>query len=185
MIIAIAAACILASVLLWNVFRGSSTVPPSVATSSVQLPNLGIELDYPSNWRLQRFGDVVGHTFIEGALVSNVHHDFEHPDLGVNEGTSAWDMRGLPDELIVLSFEQSDHINFEAKRTKGFPLTLEAAVVSRDATDGVPTYGAPQPRYFLPFAVDGHLGSGVQVYFGNTDDRDLVERILASVRPID
>lgn len=154
--------------------------------STHQLPELGIEFDYPSNWHLQEFGDDLGLASMTGALVSNIRHDFHHPDLGPNAGTSAWDMRDLPDDLVVISFEQLDRHNFEATRSKGLPLELDNAVVSQDAKDGVDTYGAPQPRLFLPFAVEGHLNSAAQVFIGDVQagEREVIDAILGSVRPI-
>lgn len=174
-------------VTLWLWRDGDRTISPSTQMSTHQLPELGIEFDYPSNWHLQGFDDHLGLAYVTGALVSNVEHEFEHPDLGEGNGTSAWDMRGLPDDLIVLSFEQLDRYNFEAKRTKRLPLDLESAVVSHDAKHHVDTYGAPQPRLFLPFAVEGHLNSGAQVFIGDVgaDEREVVDRILASVRPLE
>lgn len=46
--------------------------------------------------------------------------------------------------------------------------------------------GAPQPRYFIPFAVEGHLSSGVHVYIGDVtgEERGAIDRILASVEPL-
>ena len=115
-------------------------------------------------------------------MVSNVDHGFEHPDLGDESSTSAFDMRGLDDGLVVLSFEQFDRFNSEAKKTVGFPLTLDQAVESVDAE----TYGAPQPRYYISFAAEGYLHSGVQVHIGDVtaEERDAIERILASVKPL-
>jgi hypothetical protein len=164
----------------------NDTIPPVTDLSTHRLPALGIEFDYPANWYLQEFDHPVGHSSFQGALISNVEHRFVHPDLGPNEGTSAWEMRGLPSDLVVISFEQHDHINFEAKRTRGLPVSLDRAIVTRDAEEGVDTYGAPQPRLFLPFAVEGHLNSGIQVYIGDIDasERAVIERILASVRPL-
>lgn len=173
-------------VVLWLWQEGGGAVSPSSQMSTHQLPDLGIEFDYPSNWHLQEFDDYLGLASMTGALVSNVEHDFEHPDLGEGRSTSAWDMRALPEDLIVVSFEQLDRHNLEAKRTRGLPLDLEGAVVSHDAKHEGSAYGAPQPRLFLPFSVTGHLNSGAQVFIGDVGayERDVVERILASVRPI-
>lgn len=173
-------------VALWLWQDGERAMSPSSQVSTHQLPDLGIEFDYPSNWHLQEFDDNLGLASMTGALVSNVEHGFEHPDVGEGGSTSAWDMRGLPEDLIVVSFEQLDRHNFEAKRTRRLPLDLESAVVSQDAKHHVDTYGAPQPRLFLPFSVAGHLSSGAQVFIGDvgSEERDVVERILASVRPI-
>lgn len=162
--------------------RDQETIPAAPDVSTSRLSQLGIEVDYPSNWYLQPFDEDLGLARHSGAVISNVEHRFVHPDPSGTDSTSAWDMSGLPEGVIVLSFQQLDRHNFEAKRTTGFPLDLEDARVSRDDD----TYGAPQPRYFIPFAVDGHLGSGVQVYIGDVGpaERAAVERILASVRPI-
>lgn len=185
LLLALATAAAVA-VTFWLRRDPSPTIPPTTYTSTHQLPALGIEFDYPSYWHLQEFGDNVGLASMTGALVSNIEHEFHHPDLGPHEGTSAWDMRELPDDLIVVSFEQLDRHNFEARRTKSLPLFLDDAVVTRDPADNVPTYGAPQPRLFLPFAVKGHLNSGAQVFIGDvgTHEREVVEAILASVRPL-
>lgn len=170
---------------LW--FRsGVGTISPTSDMSVHELPRLGIEFEYPSNWHLQEFSEDLGLSSMTGALVSNLVHEFDHPDLGRGAATSAWDMRGLPDGLIVVSFEQLDRHNFKAKRTKGLPLDLDDAVVSREAEHGVDTYGAPQPRFFLPFSVEGHLASGAQVFIGavDADEREAIDAILASVRPL-
>lgn len=169
---------------LWQ--DGEGAISPSSQMSTHQLPDLGIEFDYPSNWHLQEFDDNLGLAHMTGALVSNVEHGFEHPDLGEAGSTSAWDMRGLPEDLIVVSFEQLDRHNFEAKRTTRLPLDVESAVVSHDAEHDGRTFGAPQPRLFLPFSVTGHLSSGAQVFIGDVEahQREVVEQILASVRPI-
>lgn len=66
---------------------------------------------------------------------------------------------------------------------KRLPLDLENAVISHDAKHHVDTYGAPQPRLFLPFAVKDHLNAGAQVFIGEVEahERDVVEAILGSV----
>lgn len=158
-----------------------TSVLPISSGETKRLPELGIQFSHPASWHLQDFDDNVGHAGMTGALVSNIDHGFEHPDLG-NEATSAFDMRGLDDGLVVLSFEQFDRFNSEAEKTLGFPLALDQARKSADAE----TYGAPQPRYFIPFEVEGYLGSGVQIYIGDvtTEERDAIDRILASVEPL-
>ena len=171
---------------LWLVTRDQATLPSGGAMTTFELEELGIAIDYPSQWQLQPFDEDLGMAHHTGAVISNVRHRFVHPYPGRSSSTSAWNMQGLPEGLIVLSFQQLDRHNFEARRNQGFPLSLENAILSHDAEEGIDTYGAPQPRYFIPFAVEGHLGSGVQVYIGDVGpkERTAVERILASVEPI-
>lgn len=171
---------------LWLGRSDPRAISPTSQMSTHQLPELGIEFDYPWNWHLQEFDENLGLASMTGALVSNIRHDLHHPDLGPDEGTSAWDMRGLPEDLIVISFEQLDRHNSEATGDERLPLELANALVSEDAKHGVDTYGAPQPRLFLPFAAKGHLSSAAQVFIGDVgaDEHEVVDAILGSVRPI-
>jgi hypothetical protein len=154
-----------------------TTVLPTSSWETKRLPELGIQFSYPTSWHLQRFDEMTGHARITGALVSNVDHGFEHP-----EGTSAYDMRGLDDGVVVLSFQQLDRFNTEGKETVGFPLSLDQAEEVIDAE----TYGAPQPRYTIYFGVEGYLRSAVQVWIGDVtpEEGTAIERILASVEPL-
>ena len=162
--------------------KHTSVLPISSNWETKRLPELGIQFSYPASWHLQDIHHNLGRTILTGALVSNLDHGFEHPDLGDAGSTSAFDMSGLDDGLVVLSFEQMDRFNSEAEKTSGFPLAFDHARMSADAE----TYGAPQPRYFIPFEVEGYLGSGVQIYIGDVsiEERDAIARILASVEPL-
>ena len=162
--------------------KHTSVLPISSSWETKRLPELGIQFSYPTSWHLQDIHHNLRMADLRGALVSNLDHGFEHPDLGDAGETSAFDMSGLDDGLVVLSFEQMDHFNSEADKAFGFPLTLDHA---RESVDAEP-YGAPQPRYFIPFAVKGYLHSGVQVYIGDvtTEEMAAIDRILASVKPL-
>lgn len=164
----------------WNL-KHNSVLPISGSWQTKRLPELGIQFSYPSSWHLQDINHNLRTTTLIGALVSNIDHGFEHPNLGDGE-TSAFDMSGLPANLVVLSFEQMDRFNTASDETFGLPLTLEGAQMVTDST----SYGSPQPRYFLQFGVENHRRSNLHLYIGEVSDMQLaaVEMILASVRPL-
>ena len=174
----IAVAILLAVVAGAVSWKHSSVLPVSSEWVTKRLPELGIQFSYPAGWHLQNFDENLGRISMTGALVANVDHDFEHPV----EGTNAWDMSGLDDGLIVLSFQQIHRFNSAAKETSGLPLTLDRAEETFDSN----AYGAPRPRHFISFAVKGYLHSGVHIYIGDVtaEERDAIDRILASVEPL-
>lgn len=182
MIIAVAIVlAVAAGTTLWT-SKHTSVLPVSGKWETKRLPELGIQFSYPASWHLQDIDEMTGHARIVGTLISNLDHAFVHPNLGPSSSTSAFDMRGLDDALVVLSFQQLDRFNVEAKETSGLPLSLDRPAATIDSEP----YGAPQPRYYLLFAVKGYLRSGVHVYVGDVNDaqRDAIERILASVKPL-
>ncbi|MGH2488909.1 MAG: PQQ-binding-like beta-propeller repeat protein [Candidatus Limnocylindria bacterium] len=138
---------------------------------------------YPPGWRLKAFDQQIDHLgAIRGSLVSNVHFRFRHPDLGEGAQTSAWDMRGLPPDAVVVEFHYlvRPELTTEEPDTP-FPLSLDRAQRVRDR----PAYGAPQPRLFLPVIVGGKPGYAVFAWFGpqaSPSDRAIAERVVASIR---
>lgn len=165
----------------WNT-RHSSTLPISTEWTTQRLPELGIQFSYPASWHLQEV-ESAGMALMTGALVSNVDHWFEHPYLGPAQETSALEMRGLPEDLVVLSFEQLKRFNPIAAKTTGLPLFLDYAHMPIDPNP----YGAGLLHEYIGFRVGGQPRSGVQVYIGDVTDeeRAAIYRILASVQPLD
>jgi hypothetical protein len=136
---------------------------PSDTTALYRDPEMGWTWSYPQNWRIQRFGDFLGRTFIRGALVSNVHRSFHHPDCGSNCSTSSWDFSSAPSDVVMVEFHCSiggPVIGPNGPDTR-FPLSFDRL---RRTTDK-PPYGAPEPRLWLPIQI-GTTGFVVNVWLG-------------------
>jgi hypothetical protein len=152
--------------------------------SSHDIPALHLAFDHPPEWRVQPFDELVGHAGFVGSVVSNVDQRFRHPDLGPNEFTSAWDLRDVPEDAVVISIEQVDAI--------GYPDEQEDTQLPLDLSRAQRSEGGAEDRYFdrgwvqlwLPFIASGRFDS-VFVWFGPeaTDhDREVARRIVASIR---
>jgi hypothetical protein len=148
-----------------------------------EVHQLGLTFRYPSTWRVQPFEEMVGHAGFTGAVVSNLDHTFRHPDLGPNEATSAWDLRGLPDDAVVLSIERVDAIGMPRAHTDSpRPLDLGRA---REQDRYRPD--ATWEHLWLPFVLDG-LHDSVRVWFGpeaSDHDREVARQIVASIEPVE
>jgi hypothetical protein len=166
---------------------GRPTASLDVSTwSSQEIPALDLVFDHPPEWHVQSFDELVGHAGMIGSVISNVDHRFRHPDLGPNEHTSAWDLRAMRDDAVVISIEHIDAIAvLEEERDSDFPLNLAHARRTAEETPD---------RYFdrtwmelwLPFTASG-LNDSVFVWFApdaSDHDREVARRIVASIRPI-
>jgi len=154
--------------------------------SSHDIPGLHLVVDHPPEWRVQPFDELVGHAGFVGSVISNIDDHFRHPDLGPNEHTSAWDLRDLSDDAVVISIERVTAIATPGvEKDTELPLDLERA--RRSA-------GGTRDRYFdqgwvqlwLPFTASGRADS-VFVWFGpeaTEHDREVARRIVASIRLI-
>ena len=152
--------------------------------SSHEIDTLRLTFDHPPRWRVQPFDEFLGTAGFFGSVVSNVDHRFRHPDLGPNEYTSAWDLRDVPDDAVVISIEQVDAIVYpDEEEDTELPLNLDRAQRSE---------GRGRDRYidrnwvqlYLPFIASGRFDA-VFVWFGPeaTDlDREVARRIVASIR---
>jgi hypothetical protein len=135
---------------------------------------------YPPQWHVQPFDEVIGgHAGFTGALVSNISHRFQHPNLGRDEYTSAWDLSGLPDGTIVISIEHLDAIGVprEPNDTR-LPLDFARA---RKLTQNQP--GPDWEHLWLPFVLNGQH-NGVRAWIGpdsSGHDREIASRIVASI----
>lgn len=139
-----------------------------------------VSVDVPPGWNLQRFGNdlsFVGHV---GFIASNLDHTFRYPDLGPNEATSAWDMRGLPDDLIAVEVSRVIRFPMKCHETSEFPPSMENGEWSQS------DYGSP-PGFFIPACVKRNLPFGVHVWIGDdATDEDVtdLQRLLASIKPL-
>ncbi|MPZ69347.1 MAG: hypothetical protein GEU71_07440 [Actinobacteria bacterium] len=156
-------------------------MPISSEWTTKRLPELGIQFSYPASWHLQDHGHSVGLATMYGALISNVDHGFEHPDLR-DADTSVFDMRGLPDGLVALSFEQFNRYNPIANKETGLPLSLDYARIPIDADP----YGAGLLHDYISFRAAGYPRSSVEIHISDITEaeRAAIDRILASVKPI-
>jgi hypothetical protein len=143
------------------------------------VPRLRLTFRHPPDWHVQSFDEQVGHVEFAGAVVSNVAHTFRHPDLGPNEVTSTWSLRGLPETAVAISIERvigglgrPEHLPDTVR-----PISLEGArLVRKD--------GGWEERS-MPVVVGG--GSDyVRVWFGpeaSERDKRIARRIVGSIEP--
>jgi hypothetical protein len=143
----------------------------------------GWTMDYPSAWHLQTTKlDIFEGSFV-GVLVSNVDHEFDHPDLGPNSRTSQWDMRGLPAGLVLIDVRDSQGGIRGPAPTDPFTDRLDLDAFETE-NPGRPAYGAPQPVHSTRLASLGHW-YGIYVYFDSaatTQDVQAAHDVVASMR---
>lgn len=160
-------------------------VPAPRGWATYHDPQFGWSMSYPASWHLQSFDEQSRISF-RGALVSNLDHAFRHP--AIKDGyTTAWDMRGLPSDLVVVQFQHA--VDGPARPTPAppdstFPLSLDAAPMKgppgRAAGD---EYGAP-PSLALPVTVRGDAAYSVVAWIAPDapeGDKDLARRVVASI----
>ncbi|MGH2731021.1 MAG: hypothetical protein ACRDJI_10500 [Actinomycetota bacterium] len=179
---AIAAAAFVAAlgfVLAWPVIHADRDDVPRGWTTKED-PRLGLTIQYPMTWEVQRFDNRVGRATHTGLIISNVVHHFRHPELVRGSVTSSWDMRDLPDHAVVVEVSQISRIVELCGETSSFPLALEDAQV----VSGV--WGSP-PRLFLPGCAGGKYRFGLHVWMwpdSSYGDRRIARQIVQSVRPL-
>lgn len=149
--------------------------------------DLGWSLEYPESWRTQEYDDLCGHGEDErttGVLVTNVRHVFRHPEIP-NGCTGAWDMRGLPSDLVLIAFGKAP-IRFDpdplGRDSSSLPLSLESAEPMDNA--GLARYGTPETGFFLPVTVEG-VRHTLHIWIGagaSAAQREIAERIVASIQ---
>jgi hypothetical protein len=151
--------------------------------TTLEIQEFRSSIELPPGWHTQRFRGNIGLAYYSGILVTNVDVALQHPDLGPGELTSAWDMRGLPSNAVVIEFSRLVRLSgcLEGHADTPFPLSLEDAREIRSSED---VYGAPEPRYWRPFTVDGDPHYAVNVWLGaeaSQEDRALAEQIVGSI----
>lgn len=112
-----------------------------------------VHLLYPPEWEVQTPDTICsGFGTAANIVVTNVDHDFRPPDIP-NGCTTAFDFRGLPDDLVVLRIAllPTDGIPPIDISGTATPLSLD------DFGPIVPPleYGAPSPSLWLPVVWDG------------------------------
>jgi hypothetical protein len=150
--------------------------------STHQIGAMHLAFNSPGEWYVQPVEELVGHAGMVGSVVSNVDHRFRHPDLGPNEFTSAWELRGLPADAVVISIEQIDAIVVpNIYPDTELPLDISQAERAEYGHYAVPEWEG----VWLPFTLAG-VSDSIFVWYGPeaTDhDREVAERIVASIRP--
>ena len=162
----------------------SPTVPASGEWVTSAVGGMGWEVRHPSSWRFQNFTDSC-RISRQGALFSNVEHDFATPDLEGN-CTTAWDMRGLPDDLVVIEVSHwtggPTFLPSDEPDRPGFPLSLDDARPSTSQHEAA--YGAPQPSLGIAVRWHGDDRYLVKVWLGpeaSEEDREVAGRVVASI----
>lgn len=140
-----------------------------------------MQADYPSNWHLQSFNELLGHSDHIGFIISNIDHDLKHPYLGPDQGTGAWDTRTLPDSAVVIEVSLISHRTYFPcdRATDEFPLDL--ATFKRYKAQ--PSYGAPPYLWAAP-CVEGVYSFGSYVWLfpdASDEDRKTAEDIVGSI----
>jgi hypothetical protein len=159
-----------------------SSLEPSHESTKYTDPRFGWSWTYPSNWHLQTFSGLIGRGFLEGALVTNLDHDFHHPDCGSGCFDSGWDMRNTPKDLVVVEFHclQGGVPVPTSKPDTPFPLSLGSFNRANDH----PSYGAPQPRLWKPLRIHGDQHFGASVWLGHNvtaKEKMAARRIVSSI----
>jgi hypothetical protein len=181
--LAFAAALGIASILVATSVIGPTVDLGSLNTSTWRTRDvkpLRMTFSYPPQWHVQPFDEVIGgHAGFTGVIASNVSHTFRHPDLGRQEYTSAWDLRGLPDGTVAISIEHLDAIGVprEPHDTR-LPLDLARAHQLKQDRPS-----ADWDHLWLPFVLNG-LHDSVRVWVGpraSEHDREIARRIVASI----
>jgi hypothetical protein len=143
---------------------------------------LGVTLDYPRRWHLQNYGEGAASSGC-GVLVSNVDHRFRHPHIAGGY-TSAWDMRGLPKDLVVIDL----HCREGYGPAIQVPPTTFPISMTDMRSDRFPqqySYGEPEPFLFLPVSSGSWTSRNLFVYLGSqatASDRQIAEQIVGSIR---
>jgi hypothetical protein len=160
------------------------TINPSRHNSTYTDPKLGWSWNYPANWHVQRFSGRIGDLgFLEGNLVTNVAHDFHHPDCGNGCGDSGWDLHGTPGDLVIVEFhclEAGVQMVHSPKRDTRFPLSL-AELKQSSVQNG---YGEPERYLFKRVRVQGDERFYAMVWLGrkvNAKERATASRIVSSI----
>lgn len=149
-----------------------------------EVPQLRLTFRHPPSWYVQPFDEMVGHAGFAGAVVSNTEHTFRHPDLGPNSFTSAWDLRGLPANAVIISIEGVKGGRLmppEARPDTERPLDLDRAAITR-----TPGLDEGWEEHSMPFVLAG-LDDYLRVWFGpdaSVHDREAVRQIVASIASI-
>ncbi|HEV2755777.1 MAG TPA: hypothetical protein VG318_08380 [Actinomycetota bacterium] len=133
---------------------------------------------HPRGWRVQTFDRTVGLATHEGAVVSNVRHRFDYPELGAGERTSAWDFRRVPSHAVVVELSQVIRLVHVCRKTTETPLSLADSEVVRGA------YGSP-PRLWQTLCLRGQSNFGLNVWLGadsTPEDRAAARKVVRSIR---
>ena len=140
---------------------------PPPGWTNIEERKLGISAEYPNAWHHQRFDHRLGLLAIRrGIVLSNVRQHFRYPDLGPDRHTSAWNMRALLSDAVVMEISQTLRFLMTCRETQRFPLSLDNAERARGA------YGSP-PRLFLSGCIEGKPGFGIHVGSGLTPLRKI------------
>jgi hypothetical protein len=164
----------------WGAFAlrgpGRQTALPAIDTSSWRTYD-GLKpwvIRYPPSWHLQPYEQASNCGF----LISNVDHEFRHPKLP-NENTTAWDFRGLPDNLAVIDLHTCDLGPIGPPTRTIFPLSLGSMrMVTVPASQ---RFGAPQPfrvtRIWSDFTLAAWFGPDASAH-----DRAAAAAVISSLQ---
>ncbi|MFA5890660.1 MAG: hypothetical protein WDA27_06885 [Actinomycetota bacterium] len=145
-------------------------------------PERGWSIEYPDGWHVQKdYGDDFEDAH-RGVLISNLDRDLQHPDLGPNSRTSAWDFRGTPTDVVVVNFgyDGTGPRSTNEPDTR-LPLSFDDLKETPVPTDS--SYGAPTPL-FKRVIHNADSKYSVRVWIGDeaTDaQREAAKRMVESI----
>lgn len=169
------------TVVFLTLLGGAVTIGLYSGTGPQRDNTLGVAAEIPEGWHQQTFDNHLVFVTHAGFIVSNINHRFHYPDLGPNRGTSAWDMRGLPEDLVAVEVSRTLRFPNRCRRTSPFPLAFEDGEWSRGA------FGSPR-RLFIPACIKGDFHFGIHVWLGDeasAEDEGAARALVASIRPSD
>lgn len=150
-----------------------------------EVPALDLAFRYPPDWSVQPFEERLGHAGFVGAVVSNVDQRVRHPDLAPGAATSVWDLRGLPDDAIVISIQRvSTLFSGTSEPNTALPLRIDDADPQTAGAKYVPD---GWEKRWLPFIIEGGHNT-LQIAIGpdlSSRDREVARLIVASIEPLE
>lgn len=156
---------------------------PSGEWRTYRDPDYGWTIQYPPTWHIQHVADHKFEHDADGALLSNIDHEFRHPHI-TNGWTSMWDMREQPDNLIVIQFAHivAIHSGHCSSDDTPLPLSLQNAKRSTPAPDS--SYGAPRDERYMFVTARGDDHYILNAWIGpgaSSEEVATAERIVASL----
>lgn len=174
----------------WLARNGEQTAPDYVGRASLDAatwvshtdPTVGWSLRYPARWHLQVAQPDPAEFSCKGdaVLVTDFDADLRHPDLGDGSCTSAWDMRDLPTNFVIVELEVPADVTPGPEHSQTMPLSLEDALQG----SGMARFGVPRGVYIPVFIDEGHQYI-VRVWNGpdaTSQDLKIADAIVGSMR---
>jgi hypothetical protein len=175
----------------WWLGRDDSVTPEYVGRASTDVGSwstysdsmIGWSLRYPAIWHLQiDVSDLDDPSCNSGTVVvMNFDADLQHPDIGGGSCTSAWDMRDLRSNFVIVQLAVPTDVNPDPEFSqRATPLSLDAARKGLS----LPRFGVPKGVWVPVYIDEGHQYF-VSVWHGrdaSSQDMTIADGIVESMR---